>query len=190
MHRNNLLQLLDDYSARFPEEAAKVERLREFVLSNSHCFDRELAEGHLTGSAWLVDLSGSKVLLTHHKKLKFWIQLGGHADGCFDILAVSLSEAKEESGISAINVVSDKIFDIDIHTIPAYKNVPEHFHYDITFALQVADSEEYIVSEESFDLAWVDINEVEKYSTSESMLRLADKWQKLKSNDSAKEIVV
>jgi len=180
MHRNSILELIKDYEQRFPNEADVVARLRDFILSHENCFDRTLKSGHLTGSAWLVDLSGKRVLLTDHKKLNGWFQLGGHADNNYDILEVALKEAQEESGIDNIVPVGTNIFDIDIHLIPKYEDIAEHYHYDISFAFQVVDTEEYVVSEESHDLAWVDTTKVSEYSISESMLRLADKWHLLK----------
>lgn len=181
MHRNSIMELIEDYEQRFPEEADVVARLRDFINSHTKCFDRTLKCGHLTGSAWLVDLTGKRVLLTDHKKLNGWFQLGGHADNNHNILDVALKEAQEESGIHNIVPVSSQIFDIDIHLIPKHGEVEEHYHYDISFAFQVVDTEEYVVSEESHDLAWVDTTKVSEYSSSESMLRLARKWHQLQS---------
>jgi len=182
MHRENLLQLLDEYGRRFQDEAAEVARMREFILANDNCFHRELEHGHMTGSAWLVDLMGERVLLTHHKKLNGWFQLGGHADGNADILEVAMTEAREESGIANVAPVSGKIFDIDIHRIPEHKGVPSHYHYDVCFAVRVVDTENYVVSDESNDLAWADPKQIVNYSNSDSMLRMTEKWTDFKSD--------
>jgi len=179
MHRDNLLQLIEEYAENFPNETDVTARLSDFVKENPTCFERELACGHITGSAWLVDLKGKRVLLTHHKKLNGWFQLGGHADGDSDILNVSMTEAREESGIDNLTPVSGKIFDIDIHLIPEHKSVPAHYHYDICFAIQVVDTENYIVSDESNDLAWVATEDMKQYSDTQSMLRMAEKWKNL-----------
>jgi 8-oxo-dGTP pyrophosphatase MutT (NUDIX family) len=153
-----------------------IERFVTFVETNAACFDRSLPAGHVTGSAWLVNRSGSHVLLTHHRKLDLWIQLGGHADGNPDIFGVALQEAREESGIDAIEPVSKDIFDIDIHTIPPRKNEPEHLHYDVRFALRTLGSEAYIVSDESHDLEWVEIARLQEKTADKTMLRMAEKW--------------
>lgn len=177
MHRTNLLELIQEYVINFPHEAEIVKRLRAFIQANPNCFERALECGHITGSAWLVDLKGERVLLTHHKKLNDWFQLGGHADGNPNILEVSLTEAREESGIEDVSPINGQIFDIDIHLIPEYKGTPAHYHYDICFAVQVDETEEYVVSDESNDLAWVAMNEMKQYSNTESMLRMTDKWK-------------
>src|SRR5207245_6935322 len=99
-------------------EAAMVGRLRRFVTEHADCFERSLQTGHITGSAWVVDIDRSHALLTHHRKLNKWLQLGGHADGDPDILRVALREAREESSLESIRAVSEAIIDIDIHLIP------------------------------------------------------------------------
>lgn len=175
MHRDSFLQLLRGYEKRYPDENEVVTRFREFVTENTDCFERSLAIGHITGSAWIVSEAGDETLLTHHRKLDIWVQTGGHADGESDVLAVARQEAEEEAGLKSIEVVSPEIFDLDIHRIPARKSDPEHFHYDVRFAFRQTGDRNYIVSEESHDLAWVPLAELEKYTTEESMLRMRDK---------------
>jgi 8-oxo-dGTP pyrophosphatase MutT (NUDIX family) len=175
MHRQPLLQLLADYARRFPSESAVVERFREFVQAEPRCFDRNLFAGHVTGSAWVVNHARDAVLLTHHRKLGRWLQLGGHSDGNPDPLAVAMTEATEESGL-AVAPLSTSVFDLDVHEIPARGADPAHFHFDVRFALGVAGSEAFRVSAESLDLAWVPIARLADYTDEESMLRMARKW--------------
>jgi len=180
MHRVPLLALLADYSkahANDKNEQQVCLRYIDFVEKHPNCFDRELAIGHVTGSAWIVDPTGTQVLLTHHRKLDAWFQLGGHADGETDVLAVALNEAKEESGLENIRPIAPAIFDIDIHRIPARKEVPEHDHFDVRFSFCAADPEKIILSEESIDLSWIPLAELESKTTEKSMLRMRKKWQ-------------
>ncbi len=149
VHRKNLLSLLANYRKQHSSEAFAIDQYIAFVQTNANCFERSLLSGHVTGSAWLVNLDRKQVLLTHHKKLNCWLQLGGHADGDSDILAVALREAEEESGLVDIELASRGIFDIDIHVIPAGKNEPEHLHYDLRFAFRATGNQEYVLSEES-----------------------------------------
>jgi 8-oxo-dGTP pyrophosphatase MutT (NUDIX family) len=175
MHRLKLLTLIDDYAARHPDERAVVERFRTFVQRHERCFERDCWAGHITGSAWLVNRAGSHVLLTHHRKLGRWLQLGGHSDGETDTLAAAKREAQEESGLE-VDVLETQIFDLDVHEIPARKSDPAHHHYDVRF-LFAARSEAFRVSGESLDLAWVPVDELETYSREDSMLRMGRKWQ-------------
>ena len=177
MHRNQLLKLLAAYSQSYPQETACVNRVIEFVKRYETCFQRSLAVGHITGSAWIVNNAGTHTLLTHHKKLNKWLQPGVHADGESDVLQVAIREADEESGLTQLQVEDAKIFDVDIHQIPARGSEAQHLHYDIRFALRAHGSEKFVVSDESHDLAWVEIAQLADYSSEESMLRMARKWR-------------
>lgn len=138
-------------------------------------FEREQLDGHFTGSAWLVSADGEKVLLTHHRKLNRWLQLGGHADGDSDLAAVALREAEEESGLTGLSVMPE-IFDVDRHWIPERKNESGHWHYDVRYVV-TATHEAFVVSEESLELAWVSIRALaEAEDTDESLRRMAGKW--------------
>lgn len=177
MHRNDLLDLIADYRLRHADEADVIDRFENFVREHPDCFKRSLLVGHITGSAWLVDKVGQRTLLTHHRKLNKWLQFGGHADGHPDVLDVARREAYEESGLEAIEAVSPRIFDLDIHPIPARKTEPEHLHYDVRFAFRCVGAEEFTVTDESHEIAWVACDDLEKYTTEWSMVRLRDKWR-------------
>ena len=176
MHRQSLINQLNDYSLRHPEEEETAVAFMGFVRNQPDCFCRFLLVGHITGSAWVVNTDGSEVLLTHHRKLDRWLQLGGHADGDADVLSVAMKEAEEESGLVDFSHVGVGIFDIDIHRIPARKNEPEHLHYDVRYVLRANGSLDYTVSDESHDLRWVKLADVKGLTTESSMARMVSKW--------------
>ena len=122
MHRNDLNARLGEYRSRWPEESETVARFEAFIDSHPDCFERSCPVGHITGSAWIVNRMGGRVLLTHHAKLGRWLQLGGHSDGDPDTLEVALREAREESGLE-VRAVDENIFDLDVHLIPACGDV-------------------------------------------------------------------
>ena len=173
--RNDLLAAIERYEQRHQDERATIARFRDFILRVPRCFDRETTEGHITGSAWVVDMDGSHTLLTHHRKLNKWLQLGGHADGDSNVVRVALTEAREESGIDDLSIHTNDIFDLDVHLIPAHGDVAEHFHYDVRYVVHAAHTV-HVVSGESHDLAWVSVTALDTYTTEESMLRMAHKW--------------
>ena len=155
----NLAELLQHYRFRFPEQITLVDDFLSFLSTEKERpFHRENLTRHMTGSAWLLDPSESKVLLTHHRKLNMWIQLGGHADGNPDILEVATREAEEESGIHGITPIATSIFDIDKHLIPARPEEPEHYHYDIRFLLK-APHPDFSISAESKSLGWLSFDD-------------------------------
>ncbi|MFA5834975.1 MAG: NUDIX hydrolase [Bacteroidota bacterium] len=177
MHRNNLLQKLRTYHPADTHEMSMHQRIIEFVETQPECFERTLLIGHITASALIVNRQRTHTLMTHHHKLEKWLQLGGHSDGDPDPLNVALREAEEESGIKGIIPVSKDIFDVDVHPIPARKNEPEHFHYDIRFLFEANDSHELTITAESKDLAWIPLYTIENYTTEESILRMVRKLQ-------------
>ena len=177
MTRTGLIRELQGYLARWPGEADTVGRFIGFVSAHPDCFERSLESGHVTGSAWVVDRAGIRVLLTHHRKLGLWVQLGGHADGDADVLRVARREAEEESGLAGLELVPGGIFDVDVHRIPPGPEGPEHFHWDVRYAFRAAGDEAFRVSSESHELRWVDIRALESVTAEESMLRMARKWR-------------
>lgn len=174
MHRYSLSAQLDAYfddTHITNEERQFFIPFMTFINDNLSCFERSNA-GHITGSAWIVNHEGTHALLTHHKKLNSWFQLGGHADGDSDIRRVALKEAQEESGIQILECIIPTIFDIDIHPIPG----PCEYHYDVRYLLRAAKDAQFNVSDESHDLAWVDLTKVSDYSKERSVVRMAEKY--------------
>lgn len=176
MHRAQLLSLLHSYHSTYPEELAYKKEIIEFIEQYPDCFERSLAVGHITASAWLLSADYSQALLMHHTKLDLWVQFGGHCDGDSDVLRVAIKEAQEESGIQAIVPVSTTIFDIDVHRIPARKMEPAHTHYDIRFLLAVVDDVSFCKNQESQELRWIGKKREELPTDSQSMIRMFTKW--------------
>lgn len=150
-----------------------------FVEAHHDCLLRSCVPGHLTGSAWIVSPGRSRALLTHHLKLDKWLQLGGHAEGDGDLLAVALREAREESGLSRVRAVSPEIFDVDRHWIPERKTDPGHFHYDVRFLFEADPQELLAISNESKDLAWIELDRVSLLNPEESIGRMVRKTTRI-----------
>jgi 8-oxo-dGTP pyrophosphatase MutT (NUDIX family) len=175
-HPFDLALALADYRQAHPAEPATPGLFLEFLASSPQSFERAHVPGHFTGSAWLVSADGQRVLLTHHRKLGRWLQLGGHADGDADLAAVALREAREESGLTGLELVPG-IFDIDRHAIPERGGEPEHWHYDVRFVVRATTSEAFELSEESLALAWKPVPEIASDPEADASLRrMAQKW--------------
>ena len=174
MNQAAVLQLLHAHQAFDAHEQQMLERLTAFVSAHENFYSRELLIGHITASAWIVDEANSHALLLHHGKLNKWLQPGGHVEDDADILSAAMREAREETGVD-VQPISEKIFDVDIHEIPARPNESAHFHYDIRFLLVADKAAPLLVSSESKDLAWVALSEIEMLTQEESVLRMARK---------------
>lgn len=175
MHRLPLLAKVRAYVPYDQYERDMHEALLAFVATEPACFERRLRTGHVTGSAWIIDRTGTQALLTHHFKLDRWLQLGGHADGDPDILRVALREAREESGLEDIRPVSETIFDVDVHPIPARGDEPRHLHYDVRFLLEGDQTAPLVISGESKDLEWIPLANIARVTTERSITRMAAK---------------
>jgi 8-oxo-dGTP pyrophosphatase MutT (NUDIX family) len=185
MHRRPLLEILARYRQVFPREGAVVERICELVEAHPDCFDRTCRPGHITAAAWIISADRRRCLLTHHRKLDRWLQLGGHADGQSNVEDVALREAREESGLSAFDIVPiDGLpipFDLDVHIIPAQYDAAgalmeeAHEHHDVRFLLVAHDGQTLCASDESHEIGWFTPDEVEHLTDDESVLRMLRK---------------
>ncbi|WP_313147661.1 NUDIX hydrolase [Stenotrophomonas sp.] len=174
---DQLRGLLQDYARREPSHDALAAEFGTLIDDAEDPFCRERLAAHFTASCWLVSADGQRLLLTHHRKLQRWLQLGGHADGDRDLARVALREAEEESGLTGLVLDDPAIFDLDKHWIPERKDVPGHWHYDVRFVIRAVGGEAFVLSEESLDLAWRPVAEVARDPQSdESMQRMANRW--------------
>ena len=150
-----------------------------------------------TGSSWLVNPMDQTILLTHHKRLGRWLQLGGHRETSDqDIQATALREAQEESGINDLSLLSEDIFHLGIHYIPdtsstsgskhknwscpSGKTSNAHYHFDACFVHTVTPehAQKIRVSDESNHLAWFPLSRILTMSNKDSQLhKMAQKWQ-------------
>lgn len=183
-----LAEALVAYRRRWPAETSVVALFEDLLADPAepdviaahgladNPYVRERLAGHLTASSWLVDRSGRRVLLTHHRKLGRWLQLGGHADGDVDLGRVALREAEEESGLEGLTLEGG-LFDLDRHWIPVREDVPGHWHYDVRYVVRAGSREDFVVSAESLDLAWRDIEAIADDSMADASLRrMSRKW--------------
>jgi 8-oxo-dGTP pyrophosphatase MutT (NUDIX family) len=125
-----------------PAEAEDLGHILAFVSRQRDPFDRSIAEGHLTGSAFVVSASGARILLLHHRKLERWLQPGGHADpGESSGEVVALREAREETGIGdlALHQAAPRPLDVDVHRIPARGSEAAHDHLDLRYLFVAPD---------------------------------------------------
>ncbi|MEU3611422.1 NUDIX hydrolase [Streptomyces sp. NPDC006872] len=112
-------------------------------------------DGHLTASALVIDPGQGRVLLTLHKKLRMWLQTGGHCEPTDATLAgAALREGTEESGVPGLTLLPGGPVRLDRHLTPCA------WHYDVQYAALAPAGAVEAISDESLDLRWFAYDEV------------------------------
>ncbi|MFE7760235.1 NUDIX hydrolase [Streptomyces sp. NPDC057438] len=124
--------------------------------------------GHITASALVIDPERGRVLLTLHRKLRMWLQMGGHCEPGDGTLAGSaLREATEESGIAGLTLLPSGPVRLDRHHTPCA------WHLDVQYAALAPAGAVEAISDESLDLRWFPYDEVPTVAD-DSVVRLLD----------------
>ncbi|MFE0446913.1 NUDIX hydrolase [Streptomyces fungicidicus] len=112
-------------------------------------------DGHITASGLVIDPEQGRVLLTLHRKLEMWLQMGGHCEpGDVSLAAAALREATEESGIAGLALVPGGPVRLDRHHTPCA------WHLDVQYAALAPTGAVEAISDESLDLRWFPYDEV------------------------------
>jgi 8-oxo-dGTP pyrophosphatase MutT (NUDIX family) len=123
-------------------------------------------DGHITGSALVVDPARGRVLLTLHRKMRRWLQMGGHCEPQDATLAAAaLREATEESGIAGLTLLPGGPVRLDRHHTPCA------WHLDVQYAAIAPPGAVEAISDESLDLRWFGYDEVAEVAD-DSVVRL------------------
>ncbi|KUO17037.1 NUDIX hydrolase [Streptomyces dysideae] len=125
-------------------------------------------DGHITASALVIDPDRERVLLTLHKKLRRWLQMGGHCEQSDGTLAdAALREATEESGIPSLRLLQGTPVRLDRHHTPCA------WHLDVQYAAVAPRGSVEAISDESLDLRWFGYDEVADVAD-DSVVRLLE----------------
>ncbi|PWI15693.1 NUDIX hydrolase [Streptomyces sp. Act143] len=125
-------------------------------------------DGHITASALVIDPSRGQVLLTLHKKLRMWLQMGGHCEPAdVSLAAAALREGTEESGIEGLTLLPGGPVRLDRHLTPCA------WHLDVQYAALAPAGAREAISDESLDLRWFAYDEVADVAD-DSVVRLLE----------------
>ncbi|NNL90774.1 MAG: NUDIX hydrolase, partial [Saprospiraceae bacterium] len=168
--KKHIEKLLESFETNHQEEIEFLCQTNQFIRENQNLFGRDNLKGHITGSAWVINPSFDAALLIHHKKIGKWFQPGGHIDeDDTSIVEAAKREALEETGIKEVQALNEKLFDLDVHTIPERKGIPEHLHYDLRFAFIAQEMDLNPDFLEVHEVRWISLDEIisdpEKYGS-------------------------
>lgn len=157
--RDQLIRSLEEYKPFTEQEEQDREEMLSLLRVRPDIFTRNDRLCHMTASAWTVNDRLDRVLMAYHNIYRSYSWLGGHADGEEDLLGVALREVKEESGITRVRPLTEKIFSLEVLTVDGHEKrgvyVPSHLHLNVTYLLEADEREPLKVkADENSALEW------------------------------------
>jgi len=143
-------------------DAAQDELRRSYLEHldrHADAVSRACSAGHLTASAAIVDPGGTSTVRTLHRKIRKWLQTGGHCEeGDAALSAAALREAAEESGMSGLRLLPGPVR-LDRHWVGCGGGT---WHLDVQYAVVAAGREAPLIRDESEsdDLGWFPVDAV------------------------------
>lgn len=131
--------------------------------------------GHFTASAFVLSPDGRQLLLIHHSKLHRWLQPGGHVDPSDrNLEEAARREVAEEVALTDLTLLGPVPFDLDVHRIPARKQEPAHWHFDVRFLFRASHLEARAGSD-AWAFRWVALGAVRELESDASVMRAVEK---------------
>lgn len=154
---DDVVQRVAAFEPATPVESAARTRTLAFLADNPDGVAATCQSGHVTATALVLTSDRQRTLLTLHKRIERWIELGGHLEpDDADLAAAALREGIEESGIPGL-VQEPGILTIVVHENLPCRRAPGTTHYDVYYVLTAPDGARERISDESLDLGWFDV---------------------------------
>ncbi|MGL4454213.1 MAG: NUDIX hydrolase [Sarcina sp.] len=174
----NYLEQVKNY---IPTTKAEISD-KELILTMAHTLPNLLSReenkiAHITSSAFVVNKDRTKTLMIYHNIFDSWSFTGGHADGDTNLINVALKELKEEAGVKAPKLITNELISLDLlHVIGHVKKgeyISPHLHISFTYLVECSEDEIlHIKEDENKDVAWVDINKIDGYTSKEPHMQI------------------
>ena len=166
---NMSIDLIKNYTSNIEQEMFDKKRILDaYDKYGKELFYRENEMMHFTSSSMIINKNRDKVLMVYHNIYDFYSWTGGHNDGDMNFLNVALKEAKEETSLSELKVLSDCPCSIEVLPVKAHvkrgKYVGAHLHLNVSFLFE-ADENAYvhIKEDENSRIKWIPIRDLDKY---------------------------
>lgn len=167
---------LENYKPFDEIEALHIEQLKQFLDDSSNPYDRSNLIAHVIADAWIVNPERDHIVLVEHRLSKVWVTPGGHCDGNPDVFSNAVREAHEETGLTNLRpLLGGNIFDINVAPVPTRHrhgiHEPAHMHFDVCYAFEAPNDAPLTISDESTDLRWVPLADINNLTTIPSHYR-------------------
>lgn len=167
--KEKLIRQIENHIPCNAQEAADKALMLQ-LLSAGDPSTRNNLHAHLTVSAWVVSPDRKKVLMAYHNLYNSWAWLGGHADGNWNLEEVAEKEAREESGIQTLQLLSDAPISLEILNVSGHEKkgayVSSHLHLNLTYLFEGDPAESLRVKpDENSRVGWIAVSEIAEKST-------------------------
>jgi len=167
--KEKLIAQIEKYISCNPQEEADRALMLQLLAVGDPSLRSNL-HAHLTASAWVVSPDREKVLMAYHNLYNSWAWLGGHADGNWNLAEVAEKEALEESGISALRLLSENPISLEILNVSGHEKrgtyVSSHLHLNLTYLFEGDPAETLQVKpDENSRVGWIDVRKIAEKST-------------------------
>lgn len=184
----NYKEVIKSFSSNIEQEL----RDQQQMLAANEKFDNILTRDnnlcHYTSSVFAINRQHTKVLCIHHNIYNSWGYVGGHSDGCDDLLFTAKKEFEEETSVKNYKVLLDS-FPIALDSLIVsshFKNnmfISSHLHFNISYLFEVDENESFAILEsENSNIGWLTFDELLEKSTEPHMIKLYDKIIKKLNN--------
>lgn len=147
--------VLESWQSPDSEQESLRRLYLQYLAGHRDAMSRQCAPDHLTASALIFSADRDYVLLTLHRRVRRWLQTGGHCEPSDDSLAAAARrEAVEESGITELHIHPSPIL-LARHLVPycGDRTDPGH-HLDVQYVAWAAPGSLIRRSQESTQLRW------------------------------------
>lgn len=143
-------------------------------------------QSHFTATGFVLNKAGDKGLVILHNKLQIWLPPGGHLDDGEVAHEAVIREVFEETGVTATVTDCSPCLNLENTTeiqipapifvlhefIPAYKDKPDHMHYDFIYSMKAVDETLNPQLSEVAQVKWVTLQELRELKTTGATLKI------------------
>lgn len=183
-------EIIESYEAADGKEAedkSVILELADLTMPGGGILFRECRAAHTTASSMIFNKTRDKVLMVYHHIYQSYSWTGGHSDGEEDFLKTAVKEAKEETGLKTLKLISFdsrlpqfQVASVDVLTVDSHikngKHVAAHLHLNVTYLFEADENEPvFIKPDENSDVCWLPVNALEQWVKEENMMPIYEK---------------